>query len=79
MPHSKPTSQSHNQDSPMRMLRMPAVIQRTGLSRSTIYALAATGKFPRQIKISKSAAAWLASEVDAYLAERIAERDGVSA
>ena len=63
----------------MHMLRMPAVMQRTGLSRSTIYELTAAGKFPRQIKTSERTAAWVASEVDAYLAERIAERDGVPA
>ena len=78
MSDAKPTSQSLTQDSPMQMLRMPAVIQRTGLSRSTIYALAAEGKFPRQIRVSECTAAWLSSEVDDYLAERIAMRDSVA-
>jgi prophage regulatory protein len=60
---------------PLQMLRMPEVIQRTGLSRSTIYALVADGKFPRQIKVSENTAAWLEHEIDAYLIDRIAERD----
>ena len=63
---------------PIQMLRMPAVIALTGLSRSTIYQLAAEGKFPRQIKVSENTAAWVASEIDSYLAERIALRDSAT-
>lgn len=63
---------------PLRMLRMPDVIHRTGLSRSTIYALVAEGKFPRQIKVSPNTAGWLEHEIDAYLQERIAERDATA-
>lgn len=58
----------------IHMLRMPEVIQRTGLSRSTIYALMADDKFPRQIKVSKNTAAWLEHEIEDYLIARIAER-----
>jgi prophage regulatory protein len=60
---------------PNQMLRLPTVMQLTGLARSTIYALMADNKFPRQIKVSENTAAWLASEIDHYLAERIALRD----
>jgi prophage regulatory protein len=60
---------------PNQMLRMPTVMQLTGLARSTIYALIADNKFPRQVKVSENTAAWLASEIDSYLADRIAERD----
>ena len=63
---------------PNQMLRMPTVMQLTGLARSTIYALMADGKFPRQVKVSENTAAWLASEIDAYLAERIALRDSAT-
>ena len=63
---------------PNQMLRMPTVMQLTGLARSTIYALMAENKFPRQIKVSENTAAWLASEIDAYLDERIALRDSAA-
>ena len=63
---------------PLRMLRMPDVIYCTGLARSTIYALMAKNKFPRQVKVSENTAAWVASEIDDYLAERIAMRDSVA-
>ena len=61
-----------NIDTPEAILRLPQVRQRVGLSRSTIYALAAKGAFPAPIKIGSRAAGWLASEVDQWLAERIA-------
>jgi prophage regulatory protein len=53
------------------VLRLPQVRQRVGLSRSTIYALAAEGAFPLPIKLGARAAGWLASEIDAWLAARI--------
>jgi len=53
------------------VLRLPQVRQRVGLSRSTIYALAASGKFPSPIKLGSRAAGWLASEIDTWLAARI--------
>ena len=70
------TIQTTTEDAKIQMLRMPDVIQRTGLSRSTIYSLMAKGKFPRQIHVSENTTAWAAHEIEAYLAERIAERDG---
>lgn len=62
----------------LAMLRMPEVIRRTGLSRSSVYSLMEQGKFPRQIKVSENTAAWLEQEIDAYLQERIDERNGTA-
>jgi prophage regulatory protein len=53
------------------VLRLPQVKQRVGLSRSTIYSLAAVGRFPLPIKLGARAAGWLATEIDAWLAARI--------
>lgn len=50
-------------DAPDRFLRLPAVIDRTGLSRSTIYRKMDTGTFPRQIKIAARAAGWRESAI----------------
>lgn len=57
---------------PAQFLRLPAVIDRTGLSRSSIYRHEAEGAFPRRVKIGANASAWLASEVDRWIAERVA-------
>jgi prophage regulatory protein len=59
-----------------RILRLPAVIEKSGLGRDSIYRLAREGRFPKPIKLSKRASGWLEHEVDEFLAKRAAERDG---
>lgn len=56
---------------PLRMLRLPQVIARTGLSRSTIYEIINKGKFPRQVSLGPHSVGWVEREVDAWIAERI--------
>lgn len=53
------------------LLRRPAVERRTGLSRSTLYALVARGEFPPSIRITARAVAWTRSSVDRWIADRI--------
>ena len=59
----------------LRILRRPKVSDRTGKSRSTIYAEMAEGKFPRPVRIGPRAVGWVESEIDEYVAALIAERD----
>lgn len=47
---------------------------RAGISASYLYQLIAEGAFPRPVKV-RSASRWVSSEVDAWIASRIAERD----
>ena len=63
-----------NTTAPPRLLRLPQVIERTGLGRSSIYERVAAGTFPRAVELGASRA-WLESEVDAWIAARIAARD----
>jgi prophage regulatory protein len=63
----------------MRVLRLPAVIEKVGLSRSTIYKGVADGTFPKPIKLGPKSVAWPDHELDALLAKRIAERDAQAA
>lgn len=59
-----------------RLLRLPQVIERTALKRSTIYDLMEKGAFPRPVKISGARQnAWVEAEVDAYIEARISERE----
>lgn len=58
----------------LRMLRLPAVITRTGISRATIYRLIAEGKFPKQAKIGGSAV-WAETEIQRYLQKAMPVRD----
>lgn len=62
----------------LSLLRLPDVRRRTGLSRSTIYSLAARGDFPAPIRISTRVSGWLALEVDAWIRSRIAATRGTA-
>ena len=64
---------------PVRFLRLPEVLDRTGLSRSTIYVRLDQGRFPRPVSLGARAVGWLESEVDEWIRERIAaSRDGAA-
>jgi len=56
---------------PVRLLRLPQVIDATGLGKTTIYALQAEGDFPMRVKITAHSVAWVEEEVQAWLAARI--------
>jgi prophage regulatory protein len=62
-------------DKPLRILRLPVVVERTGLKRDSIYRGARDGWFPRPVKIAQHASGWIEHEVDAFVARRIAARD----
>ena len=47
-------------------LRLPSVIRRTGLARSTIYRLMAERKFPSQVKLAGRAVGWRQSDLDRW-------------
>jgi prophage regulatory protein len=58
-----------------KLLKIPEVRAKTGLSRSHLYALVQQGEFPKPVKLSERSSAWVESEVDGGIEERIAERD----
>lgn len=59
------------------LLRLPAVMARTGLPRSSIYERMARGDFPRPITLGKRTVAWLESDIDAWIATQVkAARQG---
>ena len=50
-----------------RILRIQSVIERTGLSRATIYRKIRAGTFPHQIPISIRCSGWRESAIDAWI------------
>jgi|HubBroStandDraft_6_1064221.scaffolds.fasta_scaffold1009907_2 prophage regulatory protein len=58
-------------NSNLQVLRLPQVIQITGLCRSMIYQLEAADRFPRRIRIGARAVGWLHGEVQQWLADRV--------
>jgi len=53
-------------------IRLQEVRRITGLCTTTIYARAARGEFPRQIKIGPKSVAWVKAEVMNWCRDRIA-------
>jgi prophage regulatory protein len=48
---------------PNRILRLNAVLDLTGLSRSTLYRKVADGSFPRQVQLSTRCVGWRTSAI----------------
>jgi prophage regulatory protein len=62
--------------SPARFLRLPSVLERVPYSRPNLYRLVRLGKFPKPISLGGRAVAWIESEVNDWMAERVkAARD----
>jgi prophage regulatory protein len=57
--------------SAIRFLRLPEVIEVTGLGKTKIYELQAQGSFPRRVKITGHSVGWVETEVQAWLAQRV--------
>jgi prophage regulatory protein len=71
MTHIEPSlNQTTIEPSRDRVLRLPDVKARTGLSRSSIYAYIKDGKFPHHIALGERSVGWYESEVDAWVASR---------
>lgn len=54
-----------------RILRLPLVRERTGLSRSSIYLRISQGRFPKPVSLGERAVGWLESEITEWLNRRI--------
>lgn len=52
---------------PDRIIRLNTVLERTGLSRSTIYRKIAEGTFPSQLRISVHGAGWRESDINRWV------------
>lgn len=59
-----------------RIIRLPEVINRTGLSRSTIYEYIKIGIFPRQINLGIRAVGWYEDDIEKWLQLRAGCREG---
>ena len=52
---------------PERMLRLNTVLERTCLSKTTVYRRIKDGTFPPAIPISKRRSGWLESEINRWM------------
>lgn len=56
-----------------KILRLPEVKQRTGLSRSSIYLRMANNEFPSSISLGGRAVGWLEEDIYEWIVEKIEE------
>ncbi|HCG7088210.1 TPA: AlpA family transcriptional regulator [Vibrio parahaemolyticus] len=58
----------------MKLIRQKEVTEMTGVSRASVYKLMAVGRFPKSVSLGERAVAWVESEVQEWILERIAEQ-----
>ncbi len=54
----------------MQVVRLPDVLARVGLSRSTLWRLIKACQFPKPIRLGGRAVGWIEEEVDEWIASR---------
>ena len=54
-----------------RLMRLPEVVQHTGLPRSSLYRMIRLGQFPPPLKLSERSSAWQADLVERWIEARI--------
>ncbi|HIF9512853.1 TPA: AlpA family transcriptional regulator [Photobacterium damselae] len=59
----------------MRLIRLKEVMSLTGLGRSSIYKFMEESRFPKSVSLGDRAVAWIESEVEDWIVEKISERD----
>ncbi|WMY72455.1 AlpA family transcriptional regulator [Buttiauxella selenatireducens] len=57
-----------------RLLRLPEVMDKTGLKRSQVYRDMRSGNFPQSCKIGPASAAWLESEIEDWITAKLNSR-----
>ncbi len=58
-------------NAPDRILRLNAVLERTGLSRATLYRKIQSGTFPKQIRIAERCTGWRESTINEWMRDPI--------
>ncbi len=61
---------------PKKLLRLSEVLNRTGYSKAWIYRLLKENRFPQSVKIGSRSIAFVESEIDDWINQRIAESRG---
>ena len=66
------------QNTPKRILRIRDVLAATGLSRSTLYAFIADGKFPKQVSLGPRCVGWRQAAVDKWIDDRLSSDEAAA-
>jgi len=60
---------------PEKILRVRTVLERTGLSRSTLYRKMREGTFPNQVQLSEHCCGWRESAISRWIADPMSYRE----
>jgi len=74
--HSGVASPATDQFHIHRVIRLPEVLRRTGIARSTVYLGVSAGTFPAPIRLGPNSVGWLESDINTWISDRIAKSRG---
>jgi len=55
----------------MNLIKLPEVISKTTLKKSSIYSLMLKGEFPKNIKLGERAVAWNSDQIDEWILKKV--------
>ena len=55
----------------LQFLSLPSVLEKTSISRASVYNFMRDGSFPKQINLGARKVGWLTSEIDEWIASRV--------
>ncbi|NOG32473.1 AlpA family transcriptional regulator [Halomonas sp. TBZ9] len=67
-----------NETQYQQLLRRNTVLERCGMSTSTLYRLMDQQQFPQPVRIGGRAVAWVESEINEWIEKRIEERNSAA-
>ena len=73
------TTSKNQQNENQRLIRRKEVQAKTGLGASSIYAMMKSGEFPQCLHLSERRVAWIESDIDKWIAERVANHRATNA
>lgn len=59
----------------MKLIKLKAVMECTGLARSTVYKFIAEDRFPKPVKLGSRMVAWVEGEIQEWIQEKVLTRD----
>lgn len=73
MKNNNQQSSMNNEAASRRLIRLPEVLKRVGLSRARMYGLIDAGRFPKQVKIGLRSVAFIESEIEEWMDKVISD------
>lgn len=61
----------------MKLIKLKTVMECTGLARSTVYKFVAEDRFPKPVKLGTRMVAWVESEIQEWILQKVEVRDSI--